>query len=86
MILVEGFKDEAFPKIELHRPSLGRPLLCLDDEAIIAVASDAPLDDIRLLPQLDLNRPEEIAAFIVDYAAKLNPVLHRAYGALDRDP
>ena len=86
LILVEGFKDEPFPKIELHRPSLGRPLLCLDDEAIIAVASDAPLDDIRLLPQLDLNRPEEIAAFIVDYAAKLNPVLHRAYGALDRDP
>ena len=86
LILVEGFKDEPFPKIELHRPSLGRPLLCLDDEAIIAVASDAPLDDIRLLPQLDLNRPEEIAAFIVDYAAKRNPVLHRAYGALDGDP
>lgn len=81
LILVEGFKDEHFPKIELHRPSLRRPLLCLDDDAIIAVASDAPLDNIRQLPQLDLNRPEEIAAFIVDYAAKQNPELRTVNGA-----
>ena len=78
LILVEGFKDEHFPKIELHRPSLRRPLLCLADDAIIAVASDAPLDDCRQLPQLDLNKPEEIAAFIVDYVAKQHPVLRTA--------
>ena len=86
LILVEGFKDEHFPKIELHRPSLRRPLLCLDDDAIIAVASDAPLDNIRQLPQLDLNRPEEIAAFIVAYAAKQNPELRTVNGALHGSP
>jgi molybdopterin-guanine dinucleotide biosynthesis protein B len=68
LILVEGFKDERFAKIELHRPSMRRPLLFPDDDAIIAVATDAPLEDTRNLPQLDLNRPEEIAAFVFDYA------------------
>ena len=68
LILVEGFKDERFAKIELHRPSLRRPLLHLRDDAIIAVASDAPLAEETHLPRLDLNRPEDIAAFIVDYA------------------
>jgi len=86
LILVEGFKDEHFPKIELHRPSLRRPLLCLTDDAIIAVASDGPLDDCRQLPQLDLNRPEEIAAFIVDYAAKQSPVLRTAGNAPRGNP
>ncbi|GMQ76546.1 MAG: hypothetical protein BMS9Abin01_1826 [Gammaproteobacteria bacterium] len=86
LILVEGFKDEHFPKIELHRPGLGRPLLFPEDDAIIAVASDTPLEDTRRLPQLDLNRPEEIAAFIVEYVAKEDPVLKTAGGALDSKP
>ncbi|GMQ96004.1 MAG: hypothetical protein BMS9Abin14_493 [Gammaproteobacteria bacterium] len=86
LILVEGFKDEHFPKIELHRQSLGQPLLFPEDDAIIAVASDTPLDDTRRLPQLDLNRPEEIAAFIVDYVAKEDPVLKTAGGKLDSNP
>jgi len=86
LILVEGFKDEHFPKIELHRPSLRRPLLCLADDAIIAVASDAPLDDCRQLPQLDLNRPEDIVAFIVDYVERQNPALRAAGGAPRGNP
>ncbi|MDX1434386.1 MAG: molybdopterin-guanine dinucleotide biosynthesis protein MobB [Gammaproteobacteria bacterium] len=67
LILVEGFKHERFAKIELHRPSLRRPLLHPDDDSIVAVACDAPLEGGTQLPQLDLNRAEEIAAFIVDY-------------------
>ena len=86
LILVEGFKDEHFPKIELHRSGLRRPLLFPADDAVIAVASDAPLDDTRQLPQLDLNRPEEIAAFIVDYVAQETPVLTTPNGALDSKP
>lgn len=83
LILVEGFKEERFPKIELHRPSLRRPLLFPDDDAIIAVATDAPLDDTARLPQLDLNRPAAIAAFIVEYVAELNPALKAADGRSD---
>jgi molybdopterin-guanine dinucleotide biosynthesis protein B len=83
LILVEGFKDEHFPKIELHRPSLGRPLLFPRDDAIIAVATDAPLDRSHSLPQLDLNRPAEIAAFIIDYVSKMNPTFKATGIALD---
>ena len=43
LILVEGFKTEHFPKIELHRPSLGQPLLYQLDRSIVAIATDAPL-------------------------------------------
>lgn len=65
LILVEGFKHVEFPKIELHRPALGKPLLYPEDRSIIAVASDQPLDRPPPLPQLDLNDPEKIADFVV---------------------
>lgn len=66
LILVEGFKHEIFPKLEVHRPSLGRRLLCLEDENIIAVASDAPLNELSHLPLLNMNDPEQITQFIID--------------------
>lgn len=65
LILVEGFKHEHFPKIELHRAAVGKPLLFPDDAAIIAVASDSPIETV--LPRLDINDPATIAAFIVNY-------------------
>ena len=64
LILVEGFKAEQFPKIELHRPSLNKPLLYPSDPNIIAIASDCTLKTPDYLTQLDLNQPEMIAAFI----------------------
>jgi molybdopterin-guanine dinucleotide biosynthesis adapter protein len=66
-ILVEGFKAERFPKIELHRPALGHPLLHPGDDTIVAVATDAPLPGQTSLPLLDLNMPEEIADFIAGF-------------------
>lgn len=66
LVLVEGFKAERFPKIELHRPVLGFPLLFPRDDSIIAVACDGklarPPGD---LPELPLNDPGRIAAFIL---------------------
>ena len=64
LVLVEGFKHVAFPKLELHRPSLGHPLLFPDDADIIAIATDAPLAQPTSLPVLDINQPETVAAFI----------------------
>jgi molybdopterin-guanine dinucleotide biosynthesis protein B len=66
LILVEGFKAEQFPKIELHRPSLNKPLLFPDDPDIIAIASDCALETPDYLIQLDLNQPEMIAAYILN--------------------
>jgi molybdopterin-guanine dinucleotide biosynthesis adapter protein len=64
LILVEGFKATEFPKIELHRPSLNKPLFYPNDPSIIAVASDTPLDIPSTLVRLDLNRPDLIVKFI----------------------
>ena len=63
LILVEGFRHLSFPKIELYRPALGKPLIFPEDDAVIAVASDANIDTGRL-PLLNLNVTEEIAGFI----------------------
>ncbi|MEI6067341.1 MAG: molybdopterin-guanine dinucleotide biosynthesis protein B [Methylococcaceae bacterium] len=66
LILVEGFKAEPFPKIELHRPSLNKPLLYPNDPNIIAIASDVALETPDTLTRLDINQPEMIAAFILN--------------------
>ena len=70
LILVEGFRHEpGLPKIELHRPLLGKPLLYLQDENIIAIASDALVN--TALPVMDLNNPAGIANFIEEHMSEL---------------
>ena len=66
LILVEGFKPENIPKIELHRASLGQPPMHGDTDNIIAVAHDATVPLALTCPQLYLNDPEAIATFIID--------------------
>ncbi len=68
LVLVEGFKREPIPKIELHRPALGHPLIHPTDRHVIAVASDAPLTLARDLPLLDINDPADLASFIIGRA------------------
>lgn len=65
LILIEGFKQESIPKIEVHRPSLGNPLLAESDKDIIAIATDENLESA--LPQLNLNNPDEVADFIMQW-------------------
>jgi molybdopterin-guanine dinucleotide biosynthesis adapter protein len=72
LLLVEGFRDESFAKIELHRPSLGKPLLYPNDTNIIAIASDAALDTPTHLPCLNLNAPVAIADYIVEHFLRRN--------------
>ncbi|HEY3487261.1 MAG TPA: molybdopterin-guanine dinucleotide biosynthesis protein B [Gammaproteobacteria bacterium] len=64
LILVEGFKHGRFPKIELHRPALHKPLLFPEDEFIVAVASDSPLILPDHIERLDLNDEIQIMNFI----------------------
>ena len=66
LVLVEGFKQVPFPKIELHRQALGKTLMYPQDTNIIALASDHPAD-CRELPSLDINDSTAIAAFIVNW-------------------
>lgn len=63
LVLVEGFKAAPVPKLEVYRPSLGKPLLHPYDKHIIGVATDVPLK--TLLPVLNLGDVPAIAAFIL---------------------
>ena len=65
LLLIEGFKTHHHPKLEIHRQSEGKPLLCPDDPEIVAVASDCALPGLGI-PRLDLNDPAAIAGFILE--------------------
>lgn len=67
IILVEGCKNIAFPKIELHREVVGKPWLYPNDTNIIAIAADTQVDDSDL-PQMDINDLDSIAEFVIQYA------------------
>ncbi len=64
LILVEGFKLADLSKIELHRKALDKPYIYPNDNNIIAIALDHPLEDQETPLQLDLNNPQQIADFI----------------------
>lgn len=66
VVLVEGCKNIAFPKIELHREEVGKPWLYPNDENIIAIASDSGELDSDL-PQMNINDLEAIAQFVIQY-------------------
>ncbi len=66
LVLVEGFRDEIFSKIEVYRPQVNKPKLHPNDRNIIAVATNqATLDtNLRLL---DINNPNELVQFILQW-------------------
>ena len=71
VVLVEGCKNIAFPKIELHREEVGKPWLYPNDENIIAIASDGGELDSEL-PQMNINDLEAIAQFVIQYVQEAN--------------
>ena len=68
LLLVEGFKWEAHQKIEVHRPSVSKPLLQPEDPNIIAVASDEDLPKVSV-PVLPLGETAVITNFILNAVA-----------------
>jgi len=66
LVLVEGFKHAAFPKIEIHRTVVGQAPLYPEDPYIIAVATDSQLSGDQHPPALPLEDPEAIAEFVLD--------------------
>ena len=66
LTLVEGYKWEPIRKLEVHRPSVGRRALYLEDEHIVAVASDIARPDgvPATVAWLDLNQPAAVLAWL----------------------
>jgi molybdopterin-guanine dinucleotide biosynthesis adapter protein len=81
IILVEGFKTEAHPKIEVHRPATDTDLICRQNDTIVAVASDAALSGLSV-PVLDLNDTGAIADFIATQCGLGRPSSQRLEGAV----
>ncbi len=54
LVLVEGYKRDAFPKLEIHRAANGKALIHPEDPHIVAIASDVPLPQARV-PVVDLD-------------------------------
>ncbi|MCP4329755.1 MAG: molybdopterin-guanine dinucleotide biosynthesis protein B [Alphaproteobacteria bacterium] len=64
LVLVEGFKQDDYDKLEVHRPAVGKPLLCHHDPKVVAVASDAPVPGLDI-PVIDLNDISAVADFVI---------------------
>lgn len=70
LVLIEGYKFDPLPKLEVHRPALGKPLLHPHDPHIVGVASDAPV--ATRLPLLPLDDASAITDFVL---ARARPAL-----------
>ena len=66
-VLVEGFKRDAFPKLEIHRKENGKPLLHPDDPRIVAIAADVALPQAQV-PVIDLDDIEAICDLLLKHA------------------
>ncbi len=76
LILVEGFKTERHPKMEVFRAATGKSPLYPDDPHIVAIASDQPHPEARI-PVVDLEDVEAIGDLVIERAEALAAVLAR---------
>jgi molybdopterin-guanine dinucleotide biosynthesis adapter protein len=63
LVIIEGFKRHAHPKLEIYRAYVGKPLIYPEDDCIVAIATDAPLPQAQL-PVLMLDDVEAIASVL----------------------
>jgi molybdopterin-guanine dinucleotide biosynthesis protein B len=73
LVIVEGYKREGHPKLEVHRAAVGKPLLYPDDPRIVAIAVDQPLT--APLPVVDLDDIEGIVDILLKHAAPIEAAL-----------
>jgi molybdopterin-guanine dinucleotide biosynthesis protein B len=79
LVLVEGFKTQAHPKLEVYRAVVGKPLLHPEDPNIVAVASDGKVD--ASVPVVSLDDIDAVSDTLVDKAAPLDAVMARVRSA-----
>jgi molybdopterin-guanine dinucleotide biosynthesis adapter protein len=76
LVLIEGYKSEGHPKLEVFREATGKPPLHPTDERIVAVASDQPIPGLQI-PRVDLNDITAVAELILKSAEPVSQVLLR---------
>jgi molybdopterin-guanine dinucleotide biosynthesis protein B len=65
LVLVEGFKHSAIPKLEVHRKAAAAPSLWSTNADIVAIATDETLP--TALPQFALDAYDAVVDFILAY-------------------
>jgi molybdopterin-guanine dinucleotide biosynthesis protein B len=80
LLLIEGFRRERYPKLELYRAEVGKPLLHPGDPHVLAVAATGPMPDVKI-PVIDLDDVAAIADFVCDHAQPLATVLAALAGS-----
>ncbi|HEY1545027.1 MAG TPA: molybdopterin-guanine dinucleotide biosynthesis protein B [Xanthobacteraceae bacterium] len=70
LVIVEGWKREPHPKLEVFRESVGKPLIHPDDPHVVAIASDVPLPQARV-PRVSLDDTAAIIDILLARAAPL---------------
>jgi molybdopterin-guanine dinucleotide biosynthesis adapter protein len=68
LVLIEGYKRDPHPKLEVFRASVGKPLIYPDDPHVVAIASDVPLPHVTV-PRLSLDDIDAIAELVLARAA-----------------
>ncbi|MGC4393973.1 molybdopterin-guanine dinucleotide biosynthesis protein B [Hydrogenophaga sp. T2] len=73
-VLVEGFKRSSLPKVEVWREASGQPVIYPGQPQVLAIATDSPaaLPEPPARPVLDLNAPDDLAAWLVDNASRFH--------------
>jgi molybdopterin-guanine dinucleotide biosynthesis protein B len=79
LVLVEGFKQQAHPKLEVYRAAVGKPLLHPGDANIVAIASDGVVT--ASVPVVSLDDIEAVTNMLVAKAAPRDAVMARVRGA-----
>jgi molybdopterin-guanine dinucleotide biosynthesis protein B len=70
LVIIEGYKREAHPKLEVYRAAVGKPLIHPDDPQIVAVAADTALPSARV-PVVSLDDIEGIADILLKHAVPI---------------
>lgn len=72
--LVEGFKNSDLPKLEIWRPSAGKPAIYPHDPLVLVIITDdaVSLPEPTALPLLDINDAAQIAAWLMQHAARFD--------------
>jgi len=65
LLLIEGFKREHVPKLEVYRASVGEPPLHPHDTTIVAIACDSKME--TNLPQFHLDDAPAIVSFVLNH-------------------
>ena len=74
LVLVEGFKTERHPKLEVFRSAVGKPPLHPEDSRIVAIASDESFPGAGI-PSVDINDIAAVAEMILARAEPLDEVI-----------